>query len=186
MTSMFKGVREAKANFGANYEREGKYVMFLRRVKMDKNRKNEWFIAMEKVCIQCLDPKDEPKPHKPGESLSHLFRNYGNGKDFFLPEFKAMIMNVMDVSETEIDEDACDVICSEEQPLAYLFLEMDNMTITTREKQIPITKVRYIRSIPYSEILESEECLKAINKFLSKDEIAFIEKAVDEELKEQE
>ena len=175
---MFRGVKDAKSNFGANYEREGHYIMFVRRVKVDQNRSKEWFVAVEKVCIECIDPGDEPKPHRPGEQCSQLFCNYGKGKDNFLPNLKAMIMNVFEEPEEEIDEDDCEALCSDQQPMACMFIEMQNKQVTTREGN-PFTRIKYIRSIPYEEIMESDERVETISKFLSKDELAFIEKQME-------
>lgn len=169
---MFKNVKDAKANFGANYEREGHYIMFVRRVKQDQNKDKDWFVAVEKVTMKCFDPYDEPKPHKPGEQCSHLLCNYGKGKPNFLPNFKAMVANVFDIPEEDIDEDASDLIISDEQPMACMFIEMQNKTILTKEKR-DFTRIKYLRAVPYEEALEliGEETM---TQYLTKDELAFI------------
>lgn len=176
---MFSGVKEAKPNFGANYERPGKYIMFIRRVKLDKNRNQDWFVAVEKTSIECLDALDEPKPHRPGEQCSHLLPNYGPGKPNFLPNFKAMIMNVFEVPEEDIDEDACDVITDETQPMAGLFVEMQNIGITTK-KGDPFTKIKYVRSIPRAEIAAKVN-RDILARAMSEEELAYFDAKLAEE-----
>jgi len=177
---MFKNVKDAKANFGANYEREGNYIMFVRRVKLDKNRNDEWFVAVEKVAIECINPGAEPKPHRVGEQCSHLLCNYGKGKDSFLPNYKALIMNVFDVPEDEVDEDACDLVTSDDQPMAGIFLEMQNKNVVTKEGK-DFTRIKYIRAIPLSEIAERVD-MEVLKKCLTRDEVAYYEAKLTEEL----
>ena len=173
---MFKNVKNAKANFGANYEREGKYIMFVRRVKLDQNKDEDWFVAVEKVCVACIDPMDEPKPHRPGEQCSHLFCNYGKGKASFLANFKGMIMQVFDVPEDEIDEEACDLITSDEQPMAGMFVEMQNKQVTTKAGG-PFTRIKYLRSIPVEEIAEDVK-RESLEACLTKDELQYFDERV--------
>lgn len=179
---MFKNVKDARANFGANYEREGNYIMFVRRVKLDKNRNDDWFVAVEKIAIECINPGNETKPHRVGEQLSHLLCNYGKAKDSFLPNYKAMIMSVFDVPEEEVDEDACDLVTSDEQPMAGMFLEMQNKNVVTKEGN-DFTRIKYVRSIPLSEIAERVD-MEVLKKCLTRDEVNYFEKKLAEEMKE--
>ena len=168
---MFSGIKDAKANFGSNYEREGQYLMMIRRVKLGQNRGKEWFVAVEKVCLDMIDPGKEPKPHTVGEQCSHLLCDYGPSKDSFLPNYKAMIMGVMGVTETDVDEETCDLITSDEQPLAGMIVQMQNHNIVTK-KGTDFTKIRYVRGLSFTEAAEKIDSA-VLEKHLTKEEMDF-------------
>ena len=173
--SVFSGVGEAKANFGANYEREGHYYMFIRRIKLDKTRKGVEFVAVEKVCLKCINVEGVPDPHRVGEQLSHLLMS---DKDPFLGNIKAMISNIMGVNSDEVDEEACDLVVGDDQPLSCRVVEMQNKMIRTKPKPnardgTPFTLVSYKRTLTADEVLAAIEP-EVLQQFLSKEELATV------------
>lgn len=167
---MFEGVGSAKANFGANYERPGHYLMFIRRVKKDKTRKGVKFVAVEKVCLHHFSVDEEENPHVVGEQLSHLLMT---DKDSFLGNLKAMIANTFGKPPEAVTPKVCDLVVSDKQPMSCRVVEMDNRLIITKEKKQPFTQVNYRRTLTPDEIkaVVSQEVLE---QFLSVKELEFL------------
>jgi len=169
---LFSGVGEAKANFGANYEREGHYYMFIRRIKRDCTRKGVEFVAVEKVCLKVINSEGIPEAHRVGEHLSHLLMS---DKDSFLGNIKAMISSIMGVSPDMVDEEACELVVSDDQPLSCRVVEMQNKLIRTRPKPnapqgTPFTLISYKRTLTPDEIIASIP-VEDLEQHLSKQEL---------------
>jgi len=168
---LFSGVGNAKANFGANYEREGHYLMFIRRIKRDKTRKDIEFVAVEKVCMGILNIEGIKFPHRIGEQLSHLLMS---DKDPFLGNMKAMIANIMGAGPEEVNEEACDRIVGDDQPMSCRIVECQNRVIQTK-KGDDFTLINYRRTLSVDEI-KAAIPIETLTKFLSKQEL---EKVLD-------
>lgn len=176
---IFSGIKDARANFGSNYVKQGHYVAFVRRVKLAQNRRDEWFVAMEMIIMSCMDAMGEPTPHVPGETCSRLFCNYGKGKDYFLPNIKAMVSTLMDVPVEEVEEEACDLICSEDQPMAGMFVEMQNRGTVTQDGG-PFTLVKFTKTLTPSEVLGKVNS-DVIEKHLTKEEQDYFASQLNED-----
>ena len=185
---LFSGVGSAKANFGANYEREGHYYMFIRAIKKDKNRNNVEFVAVEKVCLKVINVEGVAEPHRVGEQLSHLLMS---DKDPFLGNIKAMVSSVMGCNPDEVDEDACDVIVGDSQPMSCRVVEMQNKMIMTKPKPgmqvgTPFTLVGYKRSLTADEVRAAIP-METLQQFLSVAELqTVLEDSADTEEGEEE
>jgi hypothetical protein len=166
---LFDGVKKADLNFGSNYAREGNYIVFIRRIAEGKTRKGRDFVAVEKVVLEVISAPEE-KAHKPGEQMSDLMMA---DKDSFLGNFKTMVVNLMGVQAEEVDEDACNLITSDTQPLAGIVAEVNNIERIGKESQKPYTLKKYVRSLPVEEILArfDEEQLK---KWLTAEEMEYL------------
>jgi hypothetical protein len=166
---LFKGINKVRANFGANYERGGHYLMFIRRVKKDSNRHDEDFVAVEKVCLKVISPLNEPNPHHVGESCTHLMADYGPGKDYFLPNLKAMLSRVFGVPDSEVTEESMELVVGDGQPMAGLIVEMQNQQFLTKEKKERVNRT-YIRTLTKEEA-EEQIGRDVIEKHLTKEEL---------------
>lgn len=167
---MFEGVGSAKANFGANYERPGHYLMFIRRVKKDKTRKGIKFVAVEKVCLHYFSVDEEENPHTVGEQCSHLLMT---DKDSFLGNLKAMISNCFGKPPEAVTPKVCDLVVSDKQPMSCRVVEMDNRLIITKEKKLPFTQINYRRTLAADEILAVVP-RNVLEQFLSVKELEFL------------
>lgn len=151
---LFQKIKDARASFQSNYVRPGHYIARIERVKQAKTRKDEDFIAIEMKCIVVID-NDSGRGHKVGEDMSHLLMAKN---DSSIGNFKRFVMNVMEASEEEVTEEACEHIVSDNQPLCGLFAEVFAKEIVTK-KGTPFTRIDYKRAVPKEDVkrLMSEE-----------------------------
>lgn len=149
---LFDGVEQAKASFDAKYQGAGHYLCRIDRIKADKTRGGDEFMAVEMTVMHTfMDGQGAPeKWHKPGESTSHLLMKK---HDSFLGNVKALVANVTGCHESEVTKADCERIASAEQPLAGAVIELSARDILTRKNQ-PFTKVSYIREVPATELVE--------------------------------
>jgi len=147
---IFDGIEKARASKGGNYERAGRYYEYVRRVKLDKNRKGIEFIAVEKVVLQviALDPVEEP--HGVGEQITHLLMS---DKDSFLGNVKAMIGAMFGEDADAVSAADAEMVVSDTQPAAGLVIEVNNRQITTKAGQ-PFTLVNYVRALSPEEVFQ--------------------------------
>lgn len=148
--SMFKGVEGAKASFDASYVGAGHYLCRIDRVKADKTRSKDDFLAVEMTVLHVfMDGAGEPaKWHKAGSAVSHLMMAK---HDSFLGNVKAMVAAVMGVHESEVTEKDCEDLSGAGQPLAGMVIELKAREILTRANK-PFTKVTYEREFPAAEL----------------------------------
>jgi len=148
--SMFSGIETAKASFDAKYLQQGHYLCRIDRVKADKTRSGDQFLAVEMTVLHTFTDGDglPEKWHKAGESASHLMMAK---HDSFLGNVKAMIANLLACHESEVKESDCVKVSEKEQPLAGMVAEIRARDILTRANK-SFTKVSYIREFPASEI----------------------------------
>jgi hypothetical protein len=150
---MFSGIEKAKASFDAAYMNEGHYLCRIDRVKADKNRSGDHFLAVEMTVIHTYaDGDGKPESwHKPGDAVSHLMMSK---HDSFLGNVKAMIANLLGVHESEVSEKDCETASGPNQPLAGMVAEVRARGILTRQQK-PFTKITYVREFPASEIQDT-------------------------------
>jgi len=149
---MFDGVETAKASFDAKYQGAGHYLNRIDRVKADKTRGGDEFLAVEMTVLHTFaDGQGDPaKWHKPGEAVSHLMMKK---HDSFLGNVKAMVANVMGAHESEVTKADCERICTAEQPFAGMVVELSGRDILTKKNQ-PFTKISYVREMPAVDLPE--------------------------------
>lgn len=150
---MFDGIEDAKASFDSNYERNGHYIMRIDRVKADKSRKGDGFVAFEKTVLHVFDDGDGEREswHRPGEAVTHMLMEK---HDSFLGNLKAAIAGCFGCDPTEVTKAVCTQVVGAEQALAGMIVEMRNRDILTRAGN-PFTKVTYRREVPASELAET-------------------------------
>lgn len=146
LSSVFSGIKTAKGRIDANYIRDGRYWTAIRRIKCDKSRQGDVFVAIEQVVVKVLDNADG-KGHRVGEEVTHMLMMR---HDSFLGNIKAFIANVLDMPEAEIGEQEAMEICDDTQPLTNTVVEVKGRTVETK-KGNPFTQVDYIREVPILE-----------------------------------
>jgi hypothetical protein len=159
---MFDGIEspEIKASRDSNYLRRGHYLVRIDRVKSDKTRppKNRPFVAIETTVVHTFadgDGRDlqgqmdqlDQQWHKPGDTPSQLLMA---DMDTFLPNIKSFVSNVMAVPESQVTVEACNEMCSEENPLGGMVVEVNNRMIKTTAGN-DFTKINWVREWRPSE-----------------------------------
>lgn len=147
---LFKGVEGAKGSFDAAYMGEGHYLCRIDRLKADKTRNKDDFLAVEMTVLYTYPDGDGDKEkwHKPGAAVSHLMMAK---HDSFLGNVKAMIANLLGCHESEVSEKDCDNASGPAQPMAGMIAEIKARGIMTRAQK-PFTKITYVREFPASEL----------------------------------
>jgi hypothetical protein len=146
---LFGKIKEAKPSMDANYDRDGSYISKIIQVKVGESRKKETFVAIEKMVIKVYDD-GEGKGHKAGELATHMMMTK---HDSFEGNFKSFVMNTTGCAKSEIDENACEKIVSERQPMAGMIIRHINKTIQTRAGH-DFTVVSYKGEVLASEVPE--------------------------------
>lgn len=147
---IFDNIENARASRGSNYERAGRYYEYIRRIKLDKNRKGVDFIAVEKVVLQVIAPDPSEEPHSVGEQIAHLLMS---DKDSFLGNVKAMIGALFNEDPEAVTAEDAEMVVSDKQPAAGLVIEVNNRQITTKQGQ-PFTLVNYVRALEPEEVFQ--------------------------------
>jgi len=152
---LFTGIENAKPSFDAKYIMPGHYLCRIDRIKADRTRKGDDFLAVEMTVLHTFDDGDVNEKaggraawHRPGESVSQLFLAK---HDTFKGNVKAMVANLTGCHESEVTEADCQRICSEEQVLSGMIAEIKARTIITKAGQ-EFTKVSYVREFPAAEL----------------------------------
>ncbi len=155
---IFKNISSAKMTMDGNYEREGRYLWRIDAVKMDKNRKGDTFLAVEKTCIKVLSapeavPNPDPKkrPHAEGEAVCHMMMAK---HDSFLGNVKSMIAHILEMRPEDITAEDAASLCAPEQLLTGMIVETNNRTQLTKAKT-EFTVVNYIRRYKATEALSA-------------------------------
>lgn len=155
--SIFGGIAGTKASKDANYIRPGNYVLFIDRIKQDKNRQDVPFVAVETTVLAVLAKETNDDgvvvSHKAGESVTDMYMAGGKGAEMFLPNIKAMVMALVGCAEDDVDEEACKVMVSDAQPMAGIVAKVQAREITTKGGN-PYTKVSYQGVLTSSEFGE--------------------------------
>jgi hypothetical protein len=145
--SIFAGISDAKARTDANYERPGNYIELIRRVKADRSRKGEDFVAIEKTVLAVLDD-DEGRGHRVGDEVTHMLMAK---HDSFLGNIKAMISAVFNVPTDQVSESDAVEVCADNQPMSGAVVECANRNQVTR-RGTDFTIINYKRSLTVAEI----------------------------------
>lgn len=154
-TDIFSGIRGVKASMDANYIRPGVYAVLIERIKLDKSRKGERFLAVEMRNLRTIHPVHNDAgsalSQRDGENMSHLIMADGTGADMFLPNVKAMVAALTGCGAEEVDESACAQMVGPDQPFAGLVVEVEAKEIVTRSMK-PFTKVVYKRPLTRKDL----------------------------------
>ena len=156
--NIFSGLKDAKINADANYERAGHYLQLINRCKTGTSRKGKDFAVVEKTCVHVFDDKDG-LGHRVGEDLSWMLMV---DNDYFQGDLCKFIGAVMGISPEEVEDEHGPLIFEAEddksghdQPFAGLVVECKNMEIQKKNSDGVFTKIKHVRQVPASELLET-------------------------------
>ncbi len=152
---LFAGLKEAKQNVDANYVKPGTYWFAVNMVKPGKNREDEPFLALEfKVAkvVTVGDAAPAPNSHKIGEEPTHLLKNAGKQKKYFLGELKGFLACVLDLDATDIDVEHAMLASEDPCPIENVTLLVVARPVDTQEGKV-FTRIRYKSIIPNKQIL---------------------------------
>ena len=162
-TTVFANIGTVKSSRDANYVAPGKYVIGVDRVKMDKTRAGDEFIAIETTvfgvterffkhpktgdtitelennAIMPATERGKLLSHNVGDSPSHLIMLK---QDMALPNFKQFVMAALGLAETEVTEANCLEVIGADQVCSKLVLNVSARTILTRQNK-QFTKITY-------------------------------------------
>lgn len=157
---LFSGIKNAKTKVDAEYVAAGQYLMRIDKVKQDKDRKNVPFFAVEMTCLHVTDGS-HPKAHRIGADVTWLIKSTN---DYFLPEIKAFVLNVLeedlDAKSEDEAESLVEAICADDNPMAGTVVELHAREIVLREKDEKgndklFTRVSFRREVPFSEVADT-------------------------------
>lgn len=159
--SMFSGVSSAKRGFDANYLREGHLLCLIDRVKVDKNRKQEPFVAVEQTVLHVF--ADHPSAHRVGENVTDMMKQ---ASDYFLGDMNAFVGNVAGIPANQVTDQHCvDVTDPMRQIFKGLVVEIKCRLKPTKKgptnenpegKFTKVTYVREVRPSEYANILDAK------------------------------
>ena len=156
----FRNIGNVKAQQSTRYEEAGHYIMRVECIKQGESRKGVDFIAIEKTVLQVIDNEvinpitlEKSVGHRKGEEVTHMIMM---DKDAAMPEFKSTLIALSGDDEEAITEEVCDMVVSDEQPLAGLVVEMVNTLVKTKSGGL-FTKKNYKRVLTPQEVEELDK-----------------------------
>lgn len=129
---LFKGIKDAKANQGGLYFLPGTYKVEILRVSTMTSRKRE-----DLFIVECEILESDCPDRKPGMRPSWVVNlkqdaALGNIKGFVAAANGIDPSNSAEVDE-HVDEDACEIACSTDNPLKGTVMGLTCVNIKTRE-----------------------------------------------------
>lgn len=123
--SKFAGIGEASSTRGGNYFKPGLYAVRVRECKLITSRqKDDLFI------VECEVLKSSHESIVEGSTASWIV----NMKhDASLGNIKGFLAAALDCLEEEIDEEACELAISKENPLKNAEVDLECVLLTTRK-----------------------------------------------------
>lgn len=156
----FSGVEGARASNSSNYARPGHYFVRFDAMKIAENFQKLGFFVIEQTSlwtdpatVQAWESEGKPadkKPHAVGEEVVDVMKQ---SDTMFLPNIKAMVANLLEVTADQVTEEVCLRMVSPENPFGGALVECVNTRIFTRGKGQPFTKKHYKRIVPAAEIM---------------------------------
>jgi hypothetical protein len=132
MSGLFSGVKDAKVGQGGLYYLDGQYKVEIERVFTMKSRKREDLFIVETKILESSNAK-RPEGMRPSWVVNlKQDAALGNIKGFVAA---ANGIDPADVEQVDanVDEEACEFACSKENPLKGVVLNLECVTVKTRE-----------------------------------------------------
>jgi hypothetical protein len=120
----FTGIKTASVSGGGVYFLSGLYVIEVKKCMMINSRKREDLFIVE---CEIIESNNEKRPE--GFSASWVVKM---SQDAALGNIKGFICAAYDCAESDVDEDACELIVDEANPLKGTILNLECVDITTR------------------------------------------------------
>lgn len=121
----FSGVREARISNSGVYFLQGLYTVEVQRVYMLTSRKREDFFVVESKILE-----SDNAERRPGMTCTWMVKM---SQDAALGNIKAFVSAATDTPADEIDEDSCELVVDDDNPLAGTVMKLEVVDITTRE-----------------------------------------------------
>lgn len=161
MSNAFKGMKNASRGYSSNAARQGTFLVRIDDCDFfDTNNGEKW---KNTLTVLAVDDGD----HKVGEVINTFWTLKAGkvGKEIFQRNLKAFIAGVLDASDEDVDEEVCDVILSDENPLKG---HVTLLRVTLRESRDKVDektgeKVRY-PVLSWSTAYTPEEVAEAIGE----------------------
>lgn len=157
MTSPFRGISDTQQTRDSEYFRAGRYLAHVNAFKTGQNRKNVPNVAIETTIVAVLDDtkaaKDPQGVHGVGDKASWV---QSFSSDNTMPNLKAAVMAMTGVDAEAVNEEFCQELTSEDQPLQGIYVIFDNDMVMTKKGE-PFTVVRIKRRLSAEEVLQHVE-----------------------------
>lgn len=148
--SIFQGIGAAKPRIDANYMRQGHYLVRINNCKLDRNRKQILFSAIEMSVVKVFDDC-AGQGHRVGEDITWYIDQ--TKADYFLPEVRTFIANVSGAPFEQIGEAEAMDVYGQNQPFAGLVVEVKGrLTVTNNNRNF--TRISFVREVPAAEALQ--------------------------------
>lgn len=132
--SVFAGVEKATVNNGGVYLLAGSYELSINATKLGTTRQGDKFFVAEMTILSSTNP-ERPAGSKVSWMTMRRF-------DSFLSNVKGFVCAAMNVPEQEINEEVCNMVVGEDQPLVGQKLQAQAIDTVTK-KGAPFTKTQF-------------------------------------------
>ena len=160
---LFSGIEGAKTTVKANYIRPGLYWMRIDECKTFHNRTNQERATVEMTVVKVFE-NFANRGHRLGESVTQMFKNSGQGANYFLGEIKGFIGNTMAMSPESVTQEHAARVFGPEQPLRGTIVEVNANDITTH-RGTPFTVCTFRREVTAQEALAALDAQTIQNFF---------------------
>lgn len=133
---VFGGIKEAKFSEGGVYVKAGVYKLRITACKQIVTRKKQDAFVAEFLILESSNPE-----RPVGSSMSWMV--IAQPDTPWLGNIKQFLMTVLDAKEEDIDEAACEFVCSAENPFKDREVRLSATDIKTK-KNADFTKCKYL------------------------------------------
>lgn len=135
---VFSGIKKVKPTEGGVYFTDGNYIVEIVKCKQFKTRAGEeCFVADTLILVS-----DNPE-RKPGTLCSWYVKNIDDEETPAMGNVKTFMAIANGIDVNEVDEAGCEMVVSDENPLAGTILRVSASTTTTKHKKQPFTLVKW-------------------------------------------
>jgi hypothetical protein len=173
MASPFKGLDTTKPSRDYEYLRAGNYLCRVDEFRFGTNRNKVGYARFGFTVVNVIDPTpaaSDPKgPHRVGEKVSWVLMA---DNDASAPNLKAALMAIAECPAEEITDAASELMASDAQPLAGLFVMVEARLQKMVKKEGVFTRISIKRRVSGAEVksLTPPEVLKSLKLDGIKDE----------------
>lgn len=128
---IFKGIKEVRPRNNNNWfgqKKEGVYVLRIDECKETQNRQHVPMVVITFTTIGCVEAACD-RPHLPSEEVVVVWKV----NDFFLEEVKTFVSASMGCEFSDVDEDSCELVFGEKQPLNGRLVQACARSVTTKD-----------------------------------------------------
>lgn len=149
--TIFSGIESVEVYERTVYCGPGRYLARIDRVTQGINRKKAFYVAIEMTIVHVFSDGGG-QGHRVGDAVTR----YIGASDYFLKDVKAFISKALDVDPSQIDEDDCITVVSDEQPLAGVVVEWEGVQKPAK-KQEPGQPMKFFTNVFFKGRWEPED-----------------------------